>query len=75
MAGKTTAAGDAMRARIYGFITDYWTANGIAPTIREVARGIGLHPSSTHHHIAALERAGLLQSTPGTMRSLRVVAE
>lgn len=71
----TTAAGDRMRARIYEFIVDFWSANGYAPTIREIARGVDLHPSSAHHHIHILERAGLLTSTSGAMRSLRVVQQ
>lgn len=67
--------GDQRRAEILEFVVDYWAENGIAPTIREVASGVGLHVSSAHHHILALERVGLLVSTPGTMRSLRVVQQ
>jgi len=74
MKATTPRNGDRRRAAILEFITDYWTVNGYAPTVREVARGVGLAtPSAAYHHLVLLERDGRLQWKTTIARSLRVV--
>jgi len=54
-------------------ISDYWLANGIAPTVRDVARLVGCFPSTAAHHLAVLESAGRIERRPRIPRSMRVV--
>lgn len=54
-------------------ISDYWTANGIAPTVRDVARQVGCFPSTAAHHLDVLESAGRIERRPRIPRSMRVV--
>jgi len=56
-------------------IADYWTAYGIAPTVRDVARLVGCVPSSAAHTLNALEAAGRITRTPRIPRSMRVVEQ
>lgn len=49
---------------VLAFIDDYFRANAYAPTIREIAVGLGIKSTSTvHYHLKNLERDGLLDST------------
>lgn len=69
-----TALGDKRREDILQFITDFWTENGYAPTVREVAAGVGLRtPSAAYHHLVQLEQDGYLKWKTTIARSLRVV--
>lgn len=65
--------GRIVRERVAACIAAYWAGHGYAPSLRDVAAGLGLAVSTVHHHVLLLERAGMLESTPGLMRSLRVV--
>lgn len=56
-------------------ISDYWLANGIAPTVRDVARLVGCFPSTAAHHLAALEAAGRIERRPRIPRSMKVVEQ
>jgi len=57
--------------RILAFIAGYTRQNGISPTIREIADGIGFASiGSVHRHIAKLEDEGLLDATKGKKRAL-----
>lgn len=72
----TLITGEERRTRILEFIVGFWALKGFAPTVREVAAGVGLaSPSSAFHHLVVLERAGLLLWEPSISRSLRVVQE
>ncbi len=70
----TESKGDARRAAIVRFISEHWAAKGYAPTVREIACGVGLKSMSTaYHHLVLLERTGRIMSTPSTRRSIRVM--
>jgi repressor LexA len=74
----TRAAPDGLTVRqrlVLVVIGDYWTTYGYAPTVRDVARLIGLVPSATAYHLDQLEAAGRLTRTPRTPRSMRVVEQ
>lgn len=62
--------------QVLEFVTDYWTSEGIAPSLREVARGCGYRSTSgAAYVIQALLEAGFLRQTPRVARSLRVVEQ
>lgn len=54
-------------------IADYWTAYGYAPSVRDIARLVGLVPSAAAYQIGELESAGRITRTRGIPRSIRVV--
>jgi repressor LexA len=54
-------------------ISDYWLANGIAPTVRDIARLVGCYPSTAAHHLGVLEAAGRIERRPRIPRSMKVV--
>ena len=62
------------RDRVLAYISQYTEHNGIAPTLREIAHGIGLtSPGSVHYHITSLRKAGLLKDyKPRKSRSVIV---
>ena len=44
------------------YINQYISDHGIAPTLREIADGLGLSsPGSVHRHVTILKQEGLLQ--------------
>lgn len=62
-------------ARILAVIERRWGATGRTPSVREIARAVGLRSTSAvQHHIDVLVREGLLERVPGESRSLRPVA-
>ncbi len=58
------------------FIAGSIEANGFAPTMEEIARGLGLaNRSSVHRQITALEERGAIRTTPGVARSIEILAQ
>lgn len=61
---------------ILNFFGEYSTAQGISPTLEEVARHFGLNKVTIFGHVAELERKGCLRrSAPGVSRGLQIVHE
>ena len=62
---------DDVRATILHAIEEYWRHHGRPPTIREIGAAVGI-TSSGHvaHHVAMLERQGLITREPGRSRGL-----
>lgn len=61
------------QADVLRFIEGYTQANGVAPTQRELAAGIGSNVGHlTHSRIEALEERGYLRRTAESSRNLRV---
>jgi repressor LexA len=59
---------------ILQFFQQYAEAQGISPTLEEVARHFGLNKVTIFGHVAELERKGCLKrSAPGISRGLQVV--
>jgi len=61
--------------QILDFIQRSQQAEGIGPTIREIAKHIrSKNPRAASYHVEALRKQGLLTSEPGIARSLRVIS-
>lgn len=55
------------------FIQQYIQANGVAPTLRQIAEAIGVSSLATvHEHLAALETKGLLKKRHGRARAIEL---
>ena len=70
----TTGVLSARQHQVLETIADYWTAYGYAPTVRDVARLVGLATSAAAYQIGELESAGRITRTPRIPRSMKVVA-
>ena len=63
-------------AEIIQFIRDFHEEHSFGPTVREIARGVGLCSTSTvFGYLSRMTRDGLITSIPGTPRSIRVVEQ
>lgn len=47
--------------QILSAINDYIKEHGYPPTIREIARNVGLAPSSVHVHLKKLQELGYIE--------------
>ncbi len=65
---------DADRKRkIVEYIAAMIRANGVPPSVREIARAVGLaSTSAVHHHLRALEEDGLLERGAAQARAIRL---
>lgn len=71
----TSSLGELTRTKILQFVADWMTANPFGPSVRDIARGVGMSQSGTEYQIQQLLAAGLLERTPRVARSLRVVQQ
>ena len=63
----------ARKQRIIDYIAATLRARGYPPSVREIAQGVGLaSTSAVHHHLAALEREGLLERGATQSRAIRL---
>ena len=60
------------RQRVLDFIKEYTAAHTYPPSVREIAAGVGIGPTTAHYHIKALRGLGYLSQDPHRARSLRV---
>jgi SOS-response transcriptional repressor LexA len=67
----------ARRRQILACIRTYIAEHGYAPAVRDIMAAVGLEsPSTIHHHLGELERAGYIQrGGQGRSRALRLVDE
>jgi repressor LexA len=49
----------------------FWQEHGVAPSLSDVARVLGVRRQTVHEHFRALQRKGLLDNLEGTARSWR----
>lgn len=54
-------------------IEKYWRAEGVAPSVAEMAARLGLRKSTIHEHLMALKRKGALVHVEGQGRSWRPI--
>ncbi|MFH2118249.1 MAG: transcriptional repressor LexA [Candidatus Paceibacterota bacterium] len=60
--------------QIVDFIAQYIQKNGFAPTLKEIARAIGVSSLATvHEHLQALERKNVIKRHEGTVRGIEMV--
>jgi repressor LexA len=61
--------------QILGFIQECQRANGVAPSIREIAAHFGFSSMTTVlDHVRLMRKKGVLENTPGRARTLRAVS-
>ena len=62
------------RRAVYDYINLYAKEHGYAPTVREVASGLGLcSPASVHRHMTTLAKEGLLVREKCKARAVCVI--
>jgi len=62
--------------QILDFINQYIQKNGWAPTLRQIARAIGVSSLATiHEHLQTLEKKGVLKRYTGLVRGIEVKRE
>lgn len=60
--------------KVLRYIIDYIDSQGNAPSVRNIAAGVGLKStSSVHAHIERLERKGYIKRTEGIARGIHIV--
>lgn len=76
MAGeRLLQQGENRREAIMGFLRTYINEHdGMAPTIQEIADGVGLvSPNATRSHLVRLEQDGLIKMRPRVARGITLV--
>lgn len=66
-----SASGERSRARIKDFLSAFWAEHGYSPTVREVAKAVGLGSSTAHHHLLKMVSEGTITCEPGVYRTWR----
>ncbi len=62
------------RRAVYDYIMSFSREHGYAPTVREIASGLGLcSPASVHRHMNCLAEEGLLIREKSKARAVSVV--
>ncbi len=62
------------RRQILNYLTDTTQRRGYPPSMREIAKAVGLKsPSTVLFHLRVLEKAGLVERTPSLNRAIRSV--
>ncbi len=63
-----------MTEAVFGFIRDYWQEYGYAPTLDEIAEGVGLSGrSGVAYHLNRLQRQGRIWRSYGKIRSVTII--
>ena len=62
--------------QVLEYISQYLQRNGYAPTLMEIAQGLGLNAASTiHEHVQRLINKGYIKKTPGIERGIEVISD
>jgi SOS-response transcriptional repressor LexA len=65
---------NATSTRVLRFCEEYSTRFGFAPTVREIQRGCALRSTSVgSYHLTKLRAAGVIDSLPGSARTIRIL--
>ena len=65
-----------VRERILSFLTHYLDRNGYAPSMREIAAGVGLSsPATVYYHLKKLEESGAVSLSDAKSRAIRLTRE
>ena len=66
----------ATQHKVLDFIRQYLKSRAYAPSLEEIATGIGIRSKGTaHRHVQALAQAGHLRLIPGRKRGIELVAQ
>ena len=61
---------------VFDFVTEYIDTNGMPPTVREIAEGLGFKsPNSVQEHLRLIEKKGYLELKRGIARGIFPVVE
>lgn len=61
------------RGEILCYLRSFAAENGYAPSVREIMAAVGLSSTATvHYHLKELERAGLIETSGGKNRAIRL---
>lgn len=59
------------QSQILDFLRQYIATNGFAPTLKQIAKALGVSSLATvHEHLQTLERKGLIKKKSGTTRGI-----
>ncbi|MDR2515703.1 MAG: helix-turn-helix domain-containing protein [Christensenellaceae bacterium] len=62
------------RRAVYDYIFRFFGEHGYAPTVREVAKGLGIcSPATVHRHMTGLAREGLITRAGNKARAVCLV--
>src|SRR5688572_4907784 len=65
----------ARQAQILAFIQDHTDAEGLPPTLQQIADAFGFRQAcAAHKHVKRLEQAGHLQIRPNQARGIRLLS-
>lgn len=64
-----------MKEKVYRFIKQFIMENNYAPTMREIAEGIGCVPSTVHCHLQTLRLMGVVDYKDLMPRTIRILKE
>jgi repressor LexA len=67
---SSTDHGEQQRRRVMQFVTDFARRHGYGTSVREIAKEVGLAPTTVQYHVEALVKAGKLSRVPGQARTL-----
>jgi repressor LexA len=66
----STDRGEQRRRRIMQFVADFALRHGYGTSVREIAKAVGLAPTTVHYHVEVLTQAGKLRRVPGKARTI-----
>lgn len=59
--------------KIFDFVCQYIQKNGYAPSVREIAKAVGVSSLATvHEHLKSLEKKGVISRTTGVGRAIEI---
>lgn len=74
MSKATTKQGKSTLNKIYDYIVEYITTNGYAPSVKDIANGVGLSStSSVHYNLTMLKDLKMIEMKENTPRAIKVV--
>lgn len=65
-----TDRGEQQRRKIIQFVADFARRQGYGTSVRDIANGVGLAPTTVHYHVETLVKAGQLRREPGKPRTI-----
>ena len=73
---KNEEAHYSTKQHVLNYIAVYRTSNGVPPTVREIADGIGVASTNTvHYHLQNLRAEGKINFQEGKARTIIIVEE